>query len=611
MIRPRQTKAAVAVLCLASVAVWADGRAVAAAAPRAGSHADACDSVAESAAGSSQGAMAVALVFDMTLPLAHTADGGVSFDPDALEAAVGTAEQLSARREVAVSVALSAETLDALALIGDDRTVDALRAALDGNQLLSSPWTGQDIGALVGAGRGDVVLDGFRRSGQALRWAGVDASSVMFADTPISAPAVALLTGPQAGVTGFFLRQAAPAAPSPAAVPSATTDLPAPPPTGDAAPAREFARPHPVTAVADSGGGLHPAVAADPFLEFLLTGHAAEAEFEPAVCGLMDELLSMAAGGADATALLVPALAPEAVGLLLDLLGAGESLRPMTVDSILAEFAEFAPAGTAAPVGVEESTPSAAETPSAGSFDGYLARRRATEQRLEAYESLLGADSGLAPQLRTLLAGSAARSLAADERLGFLDAIDSQVAEGTGGIVVAAAGRFTITESTAEIPLTVVNGQPVPVTVALEFTSDKIGFPDGDRRVVILEPGRNNLSLDIEAAGSGGAEIVVTATTPDLASRLVLSSRRQQIRHVGLSGAGAFAAVVAVLVLAAWWRRTSRLDGAASSAVTVAATGPGAGQGPDQRKRKRKLRRKRRRQEDYSNHQHQDHEDQT
>ena len=509
-------------------------------------------------------------------------------DGASLSRVLGFAEVLIERRGVPLSVAMSAETLDALALIGDDTSVAVLRAALRERQLLATTWTSLDIYDLTRAVRADVVLDGLRRSAEALRWVGLEASTVMRFEYPLTARAVRAITEPAAGVSAFVTD----------ALPMDSGPFP------------------PVTLLTDSSGGSHPLVQADPVLAGML-------QFPDSELGMQwarAELHRIAAAGTPkAVVVSVPAhgepllgwqefatlrgaplegengptvriqlfitergeprgfpvasIEPTTLALLLDMITGDAALRPATVDDVLAQEP---PVGTV-PIAV-------ADRPSdPGDFGLYLARLAQVEQRLAAYESFLGNDPFLAAPLRTLLAVSASRHLTTGELTQFLDAVDQQVTQGTTGVEFMARGPITFTERNADLPVTLVNNRDAPATVVLALSSDRISLTHEERPVFTLEPGRNDLIVPVEAAASGRTSVRVTVTTPDPAGAITITTGTFNVRFADAEGFGLLILVWAAAALAAWWlqtlRRRSRDAGSASG--TVAAPGSDRGHAVD------------------------------
>ena len=510
--------------------------------------------------------LTVAVVLDLRLPPSHLADGGAAVDEARLDRILGLAEVLIERQGVPLSVVVSPETLDALALIGDDTSVAALRTALQGRQLLTTTWTSLDLLDWTWTVRLDVVVDGLRRGAEALRWADLEASTVMHVDHPLTVRTVRAVTEAAAGVSAFMV-------------------------DGDSGRDGPVA---PVTLVADPAeSGNHLAAQADPLLGAMLK----HPDPELGTQWVLAELSRMAAAGTDG-AVVVSATAadpgldffelnvsendsrhffpvltqfePAALALLLDGIDASPSLSPATIDDVLAHQA---------PVGTYDPSPAGNRSRDPGDFNLYLARRVQVEQRLEAYESFLSDDPFLTAPLRTLLAVSASEHLTTGELTGFLDAVDRAVAQGTTGVEFLGRGPITVTERRAELPVTLVNNRSAAVAVALELAADGIDLAGDERPVFTLEPGRNDLSVPVEATASGRTEIRVTVTTPDEAGAIVLATGTFSVRFTDAEGLGFLILVLASAVLAAWWLHTlrRRSPDADMGGDTVAASAPAGG----------------------------------
>ncbi len=496
---------------------------------------------ADAAVSEPEHALTVAVVLDLRLPPSHLADGGAAVDPTLLDRVLRIAEALIERRDVPLSVVISPETLDALTLIGDDTSVEVLRTALRGRHLLTTTWTNLDIADWSLAVRLDVVLDGLRRGIEALRWAGLEASTVMHLEHPLTARGVGAVTEPATGVRAFMTDS----------VSEDSGPLP------------------PVTSVTGAGGGTHPLVRSDSLLTAML-------QFPDQELGLQSaraELLRMAAAGSPRAVVVsvsahtersldwlefptsrgaavspVTSIEPTTLALLLDLVAGDPALRPATLNDVLAQEPPVGAVTFA--LGDRLSDPR--------DFGLYLARRIQVEQRLEAYESFVGDDPFLVAPLRTLLAVSANDHLTTGERAEFLDAVDRQVAQGTTGVEYLGRGPITVTERQTELPVTLVNNRPVPVIVVVELASDTIDLRPGPRPVFVLEPGRNDVSVPVEAAASGRTPVRVTVTTPDEAGAITLATGTFSARFTDAEGLGLLILVLAAGALSAWWLRTLR-----------------------------------------------------
>lgn len=495
--------------------------------------------------------MPVGIVVDLAVPVAHSPDAAARIDPNRLERALAAAEALDRRPEMPVTVAADPEIFDALGRIGETAALASLQAAAAGNETLLAPWTALDVAAWLAAGRADVVVDGFARARAALEAVGVEASAVSRIGPDRVANTAAWLAA-NVGAVGFVI------------------DGGLPEPAGGGVGGPRF--------VVGPAGDRLPVVEADPALAALLASPGAGAgqgQVELSVHLFLAELRRMAlTGEVGPMMVLPPSLSGPAVAAVLDAVADDESglLQPVTAGALLETLSPDRP------IRPDETSPNGAETAGPALAVGLRAE---AEQRLSAYESLIAPHLAAASSLRDLLAASANRNLSTDERAGLLTAVKRQAEAGMRGIGLLDRGRITITGAGGDLPLTLVNSQSLPVTVALEFNSEGFGFPEGSRQLAVLEPGRNEVLIPIEARSSGESAVGVAVATPE--GGIVLDQTTARVYSAGLAGRGLAILAAAGAGLAAWWIRTARRRRRASGGggtATVAGAETGLGEGP-------------------------------
>lgn len=502
--------------------------------------------------GAGVGPMPVALVIDLEAPVAHSPDASARIDQDGLSRALAAAEALAQMPEIPVTVEIDPQLFDALGRIGETAAIATLQAAAAGNETLLAPWTPLDVAGWVSAGRADVVLDGFARARTALEAVGIEASAVSRVGPDRPAATAAWLAS-AVGAAGFVID-------------GGSSD-----PAGSESDRARF--------VAGPDGSRLPAVEADHALAELLAASGPEtsstgtgADDDLSVHYFLAELWRMALAGENGPmVILPPSLDGPVVEAVLAGLGAESAglLQPLTAGALLNALSPDRP--------IEPDEPGGAE---AAPMPPGAERRAEVEQRLRAYESLVTPDDSAAAFLRDLVAAAADRRLTDDGRAELLDAVEQQATAGMGGIELMDRGRITITGRAADFPLTLMNGQSLPVTVALELTSEEVDFPQGLRQLASLEPGRNEVLIRVEARSSGDSALDVAIATPE--GGIVLDRGTARMRSVGRANWGLMILAAAAAGLAGWWARTVRRArrGPGGGAATVAGTETGLGAGP-------------------------------
>jgi hypothetical protein len=143
------------------------------------------------------------------------------------------------------------------------------------------------------------------------------------------------------------------------------------------------------------------------------------------------------------------------------------------------------------------------------------------------------------------------------------------VIESTTGIEIVQVDRITLTDRRNDLPLTIINKQPVPLNVELVLSAEKIRFPEGERRNLRLRPGENHIVIPVETLTSGDARVTATLVAPG--GLLELGSGTVDIRSTAISGLGLIISVIALIVLGAWWIRTILRVRRNRAAATVSA----------------------------------------
>jgi hypothetical protein len=197
---------------------------------------------------------------------------------------------------------------------------------------------------------------------------------------------------------------------------------------------------------------------------------------------------------------------------------------------------------------------------------------RASAQ-LDAYRAVAGDKDAatIAGERALLLAPST--SLSPDRAHAELATIDRAVTALTGAVKVDAA-RVTLTAKQVAIPVTFENKlRPQrPITVRVEFESDKLVFKDGAVQTLTLAPGVSTVRFkNVEVRASGTFPMTIRLRSAD--GRLSFGEPvKVTVRSAVFSGFAIALTIGALVFLLLWWgnhiRRTRRARRAPAVAIT-------------------------------------------
>ncbi len=461
----------------------------------------------------------LAFIADLRTPLAHAVDQSISVDPLIL------AEDMTAFAEglhPSATVSLTPETLSALDTLDTAPAASAIStisSTLEPHSLFATPWVDLDEEAWRQANEDQLVLDSYRLAQSVLEdHLGRSASAIARLDPDATPATLGLLR--TAGVSGVLVE----------AERISPIDI-------------RRANGRPLQLVDDNGVAM-PVVPVATSIHDALTGN----DVELAAHQLLSELV------------LLSTTATTPRGFVIDL----DTVNLPALDALLTKISSEAAINTAGLQDVLALQPArsiagtiiltelaSTETTAIG---GEAIDLRLTEAVVDSYESMVSpAEAPIAP-LRTLLLVASASELDAEASRAYTDEVFAAVSEGIGGFEVLEGSRITLASRTAELPITLQNGQSLPIRVTLTITSEKLRFPDGETLALRLEPGANEIAIQVETVSSGDARLTATLTSPD--GRLDLATGNIDIRSTAISGLGLVISVVALLVLGAWWART-------------------------------------------------------
>ncbi len=242
---------------------------------------------------------------------------------------------------------------------------------------------------------------------------------------------------------------------------------------------------------------------------------------------------------------------PTLVGALLAGLRGNPLIRPVTVDTLLADT----PAATvddepeSAPVVRVLTATAPTRPPVTGPqyYGAFLERNGIADLFGTADPRVQRADRVLLTSLAAGWQTRAGRAYAGSQ----LEEIGQLGREFLSHIRIPDASTVTLTSSKAQIPLTFRNDADRRVRIHVALSSSKLLFPDGADRDVDLQPGKNQtVRIAVETRSSGTYPLSLTVTT---AGGLPIQTSRVTVRSSFVSGVGVFLTVGALLFLAGWW----------------------------------------------------------
>lgn len=470
----------------------------------------------------------IAFVGSIEVPLSHRADGSVNVDAGAVSRRI---EQLHGLG-LPITLNLSPEALSALS-IADPAVFTEVTAAIVGHDLLRAPWVSLDE-------------EGWRSAGDAARVLAQYAlgSDTVEALTGMSPTGIVALDPDATPATLGLLRSA-----------GATAVIPTDTQLGFAT--RAFS-PNQSFQLIDDNAVAIPALRIDQSLTTTLSGDDVELA---AVQAAAELLTDAAAATLDRAVLLDLDVIDDAVlDEFLAFIDEHASLETTSVTELFSR--ELARVGD----GVLRGDLVSAEAPDLRTRSGDLV---AATSSIETLAAMLAPDIDAVEPLRTRLLAAASDQLDAASAAAYSDDVFRTVIESTAGIEIVRVDRITLTDRHTDLPLTIINRQPVPLNVELVLSAEKIRFPEGERRNLRLRPGENTIVIPVETLASGDARVTATLVSPG--GLLELGSGTVDIRSTAISGLGLIISVIALIVLGAWWIRTILRVRRNRAAATVSA----------------------------------------
>jgi len=476
------------------------------------------------------GPLGVTVVVPLSGRPALQPDGTVAPDQSIDADVHGITAALAAHNDVPVTIAATAETVDAL----DPAIVDAVRAVLPGRELSVTPYVRLHPGEWIGAGLTDDLARQFDRGGRDVEVAlGQTDAPVYVADDRFTDDAARFVH--DRGVTTAVVPDTAL---SPLDVRLFNRTLTQPFDLRDVEGVRAVA--------GDTALSRHVGSTGDPVLDANhLVADLAVLYFDDppdrrAATVVLPDDRPLDARFVDA---LLAALSPSA----------NRIVQPMTLS---AQVNTVPPAGSRGETNGKGTPLVRALTPAPlDDLRSFATRLRAADDDLASYRTMVvGANNRPDDfERRALVAG--ADGLTSEQRNAYLDGMTRAVHDEVAKVQPPPKQtiNFTARDGVVSLTLKVSTGYPVAVDVVLQ--GEKLEFPgheDGHVPLTLTDE-TTRVPINVRTRASGDSPLNITVQSPD--GRLVVGRTRMTVRSTAFSGVGVVLSLGAGGFLAIWWAR--------------------------------------------------------
>ena len=169
--------------------------------------------------------------------------------------------------------------------------------------------------------------------------------------------------------------------------------------------------------------------------------------------------------------------------------------------------------------------------------------------------TMLTDDPSIAVSLNRQLLAAEDVSSGAGVAVAQLGALNHRLSTITTAVTVPAEG-VTLTSRSGSVPITLQSTSPLPLTVLVHLSSQRLRFPSGDLLTVVVRQPTTTLRVSVVADTTGDLPITVTLTSPD--SRLQLGHNFVTAQITAFSLVGIVLTGLAGAVLGWWWFTTWR-----------------------------------------------------
>jgi hypothetical protein len=209
---------------------------------------------------------------------------------------------------------------------------------------------------------------------------------------------------------------------------------------------------------------------------------------------------------------------------------------------------------TIAPATVRRGAPMIRELAAPSRIPALPATRiRDDRDRIEALGSTLPVNSPEYDALDRRLLTAESADLTGGTRADRLASLEGAMQQMVGAVLVPRTRTLTLTAREGEVPLTFQNRSEHTLTVLVRLQSDRLEFPDGTERSLVLPPRNTTMRVRVRARTAGAFPLRVMLVSPQ--GGLELASSRFTVRSTAASGVGIALSAGAALFLLLWWAR--------------------------------------------------------
>lgn len=176
-----------------------------------------------------------------------------------------------------------------------------------------------------------------------------------------------------------------------------------------------------------------------------------------------------------------------------------------------------------------------------------------TRNRLTGFSSIVEASNPLDDAIERLLLVAQATELRTAQRVAYLAGVNATIDRQISLIQLPPSRSITLTARTGAIPITILSKAAYPVHLQLEVDSEKLEFPKGAGRAIILARRNTTERFSVRARTSGTFPMQLRLTSPD--GSTVIGSSRFTVRSTAASGVGVLLSAGAGAFLLVWWAR--------------------------------------------------------